>query len=102
MLFPVQCECGRRLWAEISITYDKRIYANSIDEVAEYILKHAIVKETYDEVEILPDIQKTLAGLLKVTSKAEAVKEVSQLYGIPEEYVAELLENLAFQEALSC
>jgi len=94
MLFPVQCECGRRLWAEISITYDKRIYANSIDEVAEYILKHAIVKDVYKEEEIAPEIKRTLAGLLKVTSKSEAIKEVSQLYGIPEEYVVGILENI--------
>lgn len=83
------------MWAEISITYDKRICANSIDEVAEYSLKHAIVK---DVLQIVPDIKRTLAGLLKVTSKAEAVREVSQLYGIPEEYVAELLENLVISQ----
>lgn len=68
------------MWAEISITYDKRICANGIDEVAEYSLKHAIVK---DVLQIVPDIKRTLARLLKVTSKSEATKEVSQLYGFP-------------------
>lgn len=96
MLFAVECPyCHNRVWADVTFDCERRVYASNLLDLEEYILKHARVRDVYKEEEIIFDIKKTLAGLLKgCRSSKQVIKEVSELYGIPEEFVEEILENL--------
>jgi NADPH-dependent 7-cyano-7-deazaguanine reductase QueF len=83
------------LWADIGIAYTRRIYASSLLELEEYILKYANVHEVYEEKEIINDIKKTIYALLKLNKgRMQIVEEISGLHGIPQQIVEEIYDEL--------
>ena len=100
MLLPVQCECGRRIWVDFEINYEKYIYTGSLEELQAYILKKGHVRSVHSDEEISRDVKRTLLSLLKEIPKEKAIEEVSLVYGIPHEFVEEILENLLIEETI--
>ncbi|RLI84582.1 hypothetical protein DRP07_00750 [Archaeoglobales archaeon] len=96
MLFAVECPfCHNRIWADVTFDCERRVYASNLLDLEEYILKHARVRDVYKEKDIILDIKKTLAGLLKgCRNPKQVIIEVAELHGIPVSVVEEILENL--------
>jgi hypothetical protein len=87
MLFPVECFCGRRIWVEVSINYEKYIFTDSVENLAAYFLRYATVKKVYKEEEIAYEIKKTIHSLLnRGLKKNQIVEEISEIFGISYEY----------------
>ncbi len=98
MLFSVECpHCGKKLWADVGITCERRVYSSSPLELEEYILKYAIAYKTYTDEEIAYWVKRTIASMIRMNrfSKEQIIKDVSILYGIPEHYIEEIYEEVA-------
>lgn len=90
MLIPVKVSPHRRVWADVSFRYEKHIYANSPEELSEYILKYGHVSGIYTDEEIAHDLKRTVAAMLRDgIPPRQVVKEASLIYGIPQECVEE-------------
>lgn len=97
MLAPVEIE-GRRYWIEFSIVYD--VYEDPSDYTAlrEYILDKASISGIYSDEEIAPDLRRTVASLLRSDLDSKQIlKDVKELYGIPGEYVEEIIDDIIVQ-----
>ena len=102
--FSVECPyCGKKLWADVGITCERRVYSSSPLELEEYILKYAIAYETYTDEEIAYWVKRTIASMIKMNrfSKEQIIKDVSKLYGIPEIYIEEIYDEVVFEIANS-
>jgi len=92
MLIPVNVSPHRRVWAEVSLRYEKYIFTGSTEDVARYTLKYCRVNGVYEDEEIAHDLKKTVAGMLRDgISPKQVVAETSALYGIPQEYIEEVV-----------
>jgi len=94
MLVPVYIQ-NKRYWLEISATYE--IWAPTIDfsELKRLIFKNVSVIGIYEDYEIAYDLKRTVASLLsRGYNYRQIVKEVSELYGIREEFVYEVIEDI--------
>lgn len=99
MLLPVQVSARRRVWVDVSISYEKQVYAGAFEDLTRYILKQGHVDGVYEDEEIADDVRRTCCGLLRTGAPtAQVVEEVSAIYGIPEVCVEEIIGALPVEE----
>jgi len=97
MLFPVRVSPHRRIWADVSLRYEKYIYTGSTEDVAKYTLKYGRVNGVYEDEQIAYEVKRTVAGMLRRgVPPRQVVEETSMLYGIPEECVEEVAMAIPF------
>ncbi|MBA7476659.1 hypothetical protein ES707_12052 [subsurface metagenome] len=81
-----------RVWADVSLRYEKHIFANSTEELSKYILKDGHVSGIYEDEQIAYDLKRTVAAMLRDgIPRCQIVEETSALYGIPVECVEEVV-----------
>ena len=96
MLIPVRCpRCKEKFWVEFSIKYELYKYVEAMSELTRIHIKDAIVRDVWTDEEVASEVQRTIASLLRRgVPRKQVVEEVSELYGIPQVHVDELIENL--------
>ena len=100
MLFAVECPyCRKRLWADVAITYERKIYASGVLELEEYVLKHAKAYQSFKDEEIAYWLKRTIASFIKMGkfSKKQIIRDVSKLYGIPEPVLEEIYDEIILE-----
>nr|WP_303715987.1 hypothetical protein [Methanoculleus marisnigri] len=92
MLLPIKVSPRRRVWADVSFRFEKHVYAESTEDVARYTLKYGRVNGIYEDEEIAFDLKRTVSSMLRDGIPAkQVVEETSQIYGIPQECVEEVI-----------
>jgi len=96
MLVPVRCpDCGKRMWVEFSIGFEKSIFAGNESELAKYTIKSINVIKVWEDDEITRQIKEQFVRFVKAGDPVDkAVKMVSELYGVPVLVVEEVLGDL--------
>ena len=101
MLAPLD-EYGTK-WVEISIIVDKKIleYNLGLIKVIEIDRqpKYPIFSRIVDGKELYYEIGKHIASMIKACkySKREIIKEISDIYGIAEEYVERFVDRVMYE-----
>lgn len=94
MLVPLDIK-NKRYWIEFSIPYELYVDDQDITALRKLVLKRINVKNIYEDWEIAESVKKTVAGLFEQgLSVKQVVNEIAQLYGIPEEHVFEVVDEL--------
>lgn len=89
MLIPIP---GHKIWAEISFKYEKYIQEDSEEELYYFLLRRARVVNVHSDEEIQTQLRKTICALQRDGISTERIiSEISQLYGIPEGCVEEIM-----------
>lgn len=101
MIVPITIK-GKRYWIEFSVKAELWTPIPDITELRKLVLKNINVKKIYEDWEIAHEVRRTAISLLKRGVKPKrVVKEIQELYGIPEIHVFEVLEDLLFEVAES-
>jgi len=92
MLLPVNVSPHNRLWIDVAFRYEKYVYADTAEEVSKYMLKYGHVDGVYPDEQIAHEVRRTVAALLRDGVPCrQVIEEVSMLYGIPPEYVEDVV-----------
>ena len=92
MLVRIKISRRLRFWVDMSFHYEKYADVNSPEKLSKYLLKYGHVNGVYTDEEVAQDLKRTVAAMLRDgVSPRQVVKEVSALYGIPEECVDEVV-----------
>ncbi|OYT34367.1 hypothetical protein B6U96_13080 [Archaeoglobales archaeon ex4484_92] len=96
MLIPVRCRrCGKRMWVEFSIGFEKSIFAGNEAELAKYTINRINMIKVWGDEELAEEIREQFRRFIKAGDSIEkAVKIISELYGIPVLVLEEFLEDL--------
>ena len=96
MLLPIKCPCcGKSYWIETSINYEEYVYVGSEFELKRYVLKNQNIIRIWEDEELAYEIKEQFSRLVKSGERLDnALKIVSEIYGVPILALEELLSDL--------
>lgn len=90
MLIPVTFG-SQRVWVDLSIGYEKYIYANSTKELVSYALANARINEVLSDADVIPAVTRSMENLTGDGAAPEdMINRISSAYNIPIQFVRDL------------